>query len=112
MHAEVLGPFRSGQDDKVVTTNMTDKIIGIAIFIDDLLTNTPDQEDHIVACEETIDIVEGFEVVEVKIEDAPGVHIAKLVVDSPHNLHATRQTGKGRKIVLLYTSQLSTYTRK
>ena len=36
------------------------------------LANLTDQQDHVIACQEAIDIVEGLEVIEVKVEDTQG----------------------------------------
>src|SRR2546421_10951753 len=112
MHTEDVSTIRSCQRNEVVTSDVSDKVIGISVLIDNILTNAPHQEDQIITCQETIHIVKGLKVVEVEIEDAPGFHFAKLVVDCSHHLQATWQISKGRKIVLLCSSQLSAYTCK
>ena len=112
MHTEGVDTIRGCQHDKVIPTDMSDKVIGVSVLIDNILTDAPHQEDHIIACQETIYIIKGFKVVQVEIKDAPGFHFAKLVVDSSHYLQTTWQISKGGQIVLLCPSQLPVYTCK
>src|ERR1700737_4921373 len=76
---EATAAVRSRHYHKVVASNMPDKVIRIAIFAHDPLTNAPNQANDIIARQESVDIVERFEIIQIKIEDAPGFYDIQLL---------------------------------
>lgn len=79
---EYGGPVGSRNNEKIVAADMADEIVSIAMFQHNALANVADEQDHMVTSEETVDIIEGFEIIQVNIEDAPGVFRTQFVVDS------------------------------
>ena len=58
------------------------------------LADLAQEEDHIIADQEPIDIVKGFEVIKVEVENTPWFQTLQFEVESTRQLYTARQPGK------------------
>ena len=65
---------------------MTDKVIEVAVLVNGALTDTTHQKNHFIACQEAINVIKGFEIIQVEIKNTPRIYITELVIDGSHNL--------------------------
>src|SRR5260370_41037608 len=66
---------------KIATANMTYKVIRVAILAHHALADLSDQANHIIAPEESIDIIKRLKVVKVEVEHAPWLYAIQLILD-------------------------------
>src|SRR5450830_80155 len=62
--AAALPVFALEHDQKIIATNMTDEVV---LRITKLAQRTPGQLDHVITLAIAIDIVEGFEMIEIAV---------------------------------------------
>src|ERR1051326_2757107 len=79
---EAATAIRSRHNHEIIAADMPHKVIRVAIFARDTLANAANQPDNIVAGQKSIHIIEGFEVIQVNIEDAPGFRGTEFLFDS------------------------------
>src|SRR5579875_981587 len=80
MMTEQFGAIRRADNDEIVATDMPNKVFHVAVVVYHLLTNLCNKQNHRVAGQKAVDIIEGFEVIEVQVEDAPGINAVDFVV--------------------------------
>src|SRR5258708_26100860 len=79
--AKCVYTFRHGDHYKVISANMTYKVIGAAILAHRMLTNLSHQANHIIASQESVGVVKSLEVVKIEVDHAPRFHAIQLILD-------------------------------
>src|SRR5579872_54777 len=72
--AQATAPIWRRHDYKVIAANMPHKVIGIAMLAHDALADAPNQANDLIARQKAVDIIERFEIIQVKIQNTPGFY--------------------------------------
>src|SRR5258707_15405755 len=92
--AQILSAFGGCYDHIIVAADVAHKIIGIAIIAHHALADTPEQANQIIASQKAVNIVKGFEIVKIQVENTPGIGASNFAFNRQLCLVAAGQTNQ------------------